>query len=131
MESRKFRDKIADKLKLREYIIELSKMDEEGQNKFDKQDVANWIKGVVMVSQDAKTGVYKVEATLEDKGMATKIANAYYYVLEDYLKNEKIDKSKISRQYLEKQVAVMEKELNEKQETLKAYEEEYKSVDIS
>ena len=131
MESRKFRDKVAEKLKLREYILEISKMDKEVQSKFDKQDIANWLKGTVVVNQDAKTGVYKVEATLEDKGMATKIANTYYYVLDDYLKNEKIDKSKISRQYLEKQVAVVEKELNEKQEILKAYEEEYKSVDIA
>lgn len=131
IESRKFRDKVADKLKLREYILEISKMDEEAQSKLDKQDVADWLKRVVIVSQDTKTGVYKVEATLEDKGMATKIANTYYYVLDDYLKNEKIDKSKISRQYLEKQVAVVEKELNEKQEVLKAYEEEYKSVDIT
>ncbi len=131
MESRKFRDKVAEKLKLREYILEISKMDKEAQSKLDKQDIANSLKDIVVINQDAKTGVYKVEATLEDKGMATKIANTYYYVLDDYLKNEKIDKSKISRQYLEKQVAVVEKELNEKQEILKAYEEEYKSVDIA
>ena len=111
IESRKFRDKVADKLKLREYILEISKMDKEMQSKFDKQDEENWLKKVALVNQDAKTGVYKVEVELEDKGMATKIANTYYYVLDDYLKNEKMDKSKISRQYLEKQVSVVEKNL--------------------
>lgn len=131
LESRKFRDNISDKLKLREYILKNSKMDKETQNKFDKQDVSEWLKDAVMVSQDTKTGIYRIDVTLEDKGMGTKIANQYFYVLENYLKNEKIDKSKISRQYLEKQVAVVEKELNEKQEILKAYEEEYKSVDIA
>lgn len=131
LESRKFRDNISDKLKLREYILKNSKMDKKTQNKFDKQDVSEWLKDAVMVSQDTKTGIYRINVTLEDKGMGTKIANQYFYVLENYLKNEKIDKSKISRQYLEKQVAVVEKELNEKQEILKAYEEEYKSVDIA
>ena len=130
MESRKFRDKVAEKLKLREYILEISKRDEEDHSKLDRQDVANWLGRAVLVSQDAKTGVYKVTVELEDKGMATKIANAYYYTLDDYLKNDKLDKSKVSRQYLEKQVLTVEKELNEKREVLKAYEEEYNSVDI-
>ena len=130
MESRKFRDKVAEKLKLREYILEISKRDEEDHSKLDRQDVANWLGRAVLVSQDAKTGVYKVTVELEDKGMATKIANAYYYTLDDYLKNDKLDKSKVSRQYLEKQVLTIEKELNEKREVLKVYEEEYNSVDI-
>ena len=130
MESRKFRDKVAEKLKLREYILEISKRDEEDHSKLDRQDVANWLGRAVLVSQDAKTGVYKVTVELEDKGMATKIANAYYYTLDDYLKNDKLDKSKVSRQYLEKQVLRVEKELNEKREVLKVYEEEYNSVDI-
>ena len=130
MESRKFRDKVAEKLKLREYILEISKRDEEDHSKLDRQDVANWLGRAVLVSQDAKTGVYKVTVELEDKGMATKIANAYYYTLDDYLKNDKLDKGKISRQYLEKQVLAIEKELNEKREVLKVYEEEYNSVDI-
>ena len=130
MESRKFRDKVAEKLKLREYILEISKRDEEDHSKLDRQDVANWLGRAVLVSQDAKAGVYKVTVELEDKGMATKIANAYYYTLDDYLKNDKLDKSKVSRQYLEKQVLTVEKELNEKREVLKVYEEEYNSVDI-
>lgn len=130
MESRKFRDKVAEKLKLREYILEISKRDEEDHSKLDRQDVANWLGRAVLVSQDAKTGVYKVTVELEDKEMAAKIANAYYYTLDDYLKNDKLDKSKVSRQYLEKQVLTVEKELNEKREVLKAYEEEYNSVDI-
>ncbi|MBP6467544.1 MAG: hypothetical protein KA277_05905 [Fusobacteriaceae bacterium] len=130
MESRKFRDKVAEKLKLREYILEISKRDEEDHSKLDRQDVANWLGRAVLVSQDAKTEVYKVTVELEDKGMATKIANAYYYTLDDYLKNDKLDKSKVSRQYLEKQVLTVEKELNEKREVLKVYEEEYNSVDI-
>ena len=130
MESRKFRDKVAEKLKLREYILEISKRHEEDHSKLDRQDVANWLGRAVLVSQDAKTGVYKVTVELEDKGMATKIANAYYYTLDDYLKNDKLDKSKVSRQYLEKQVLTVEKELNEKREVLKVYEEEYNSVDI-
>ena len=130
MESRKFRDKVAEKLKLREYILEISKRDEEDHSKLDRQDAANWLGRAVLVSQDAKTGVYKVTVELEDKGMATKIANAYYYTLDDYLKNDKLDKSKVSRQYLEKQVLTVEKELNEKREVLKVYEEEYNSVDI-
>jgi uncharacterized protein involved in exopolysaccharide biosynthesis len=130
MESRKFRDKVAEKLKLREYILEISKRDEEDHSKLDRQDVANWLGRAVLVSQDAKTGVYKVTVELEDKGMATKIANAYYYTLDDYLKNDKLDKSKVSRQYLEKQVLTVEKELNEKREVLKVYEEEYNTVDI-
>ncbi len=130
MESRKFRDKVAEKLKLREYILEISKRDEEDHSKLDRQDVVNWLGRAVLVSQDAKTEVYKVTVELEDKGMATKIANAYYYTLDDYLKNDKLDKSKVSRQYLEKQVLTVEKELNEKREVLKVYEEEYNSVDI-
>ena len=130
MESRKFRDKVAEKLKLREYILEISKRDEEDHSKLDRQDVANWLGRAVLVSQDAKTGVYKVTVELEDKEMATKIANAYYYTLDDYLKNDKLDKSKVSRQYLEKQFLTVEKELNEKREVLKVYEEEYNSVDI-
>ena len=130
MESRKFRDKVAEKLKLREYILEISKRDEEDHSKLDRQDAANWLGRAVLVSQDAKTEVYKVTVELEDKGMATKIANAYYYTLDDYLKNDKLDKSKVSRQYLEKQVLTVEKELNEKREVLKVYEEEYNSVDI-
>lgn len=130
MESRKFRDKVAEKLKLREYILEISKRDEEDHSKLDRQDVANWLGRAVLVSQDAKTGVYKVTVELEDKGMATKIANAYYYTLDDYLKNDKLDKSKVSRQYLEKQVLTVEKVLNEKREVLKVYEEEYNTVDI-
>ncbi len=131
IESRKFRDKVANKLELREYILKISKMDKETQSKLGKQDVANWLGRAVSVSQDAKIGVYKVTVELEDKGMATKIANAYYYTLDDYLKNDKLNKSKIGRQYLEKQVLAIEKELNEKQEILKAYEEEYQLVDIT
>ena len=111
MESRKFRDKVAEKLKLREYILEISKRDEEDHSKLDRQDVANWLGRAVLVSQDAKTGVYKVTVELEDKGMATKIANAYYYTLDDYLKNDKLDKSKVSRQYLEKDY-LMELKIN-------------------
>ena len=130
MESRKFRDKVAEKLKLREYILEISKRDEEDHSKLDRQDVANWLGRAVLVSQDANTGVYKVTVELEDKEMDTKIANAYYYTLDDYLKNDKLDKSKVSRQYLEKQVLTVEKELNEKREVLKVYEEEYNSVYI-
>ncbi len=130
LESRKFRDKISDKLKLREYILETSKMDKDEQAEFNERDIEKWLEKVVLVSQDEKTGVYKVEVELEDKGMATKISNGYYYALDDYLKNDKLDKGKISRQYLEKQVLAIEKELNEKREVLKVYEEEYNSVDI-
>lgn len=130
IDSRTFRERVAQKLNIREYIIATNKIDLEGQQKFDKQDVTNWIKSVVTINQDAKTDVYKIEVELEDKVMATKIANAYYYILDDYLKNSKLDKSKINREYLEKQVISVEKDLHVKQNILKAYEEEYNSVSI-
>ena len=130
LESRKFREKVAVKLKLKEYIIAHTKMKEDQKIKFELEDAAEWLKPIVIIGQDTKTSVYKIEVEMEDKEMATKIANEYFVVLDDYLKNEKFDKSKISRQYLEKQVTIIEKEISDKQEMLKFYEEKYNTVSI-
>lgn len=130
LESRKFRTQIAEKLKLREYIIENNKMKPEAQEEFDMIDVTNWIKSVVTINQDAKTGVYRVSVQLGDKEMAAQIANEYFVVLDDYIKNTKLDKSKINREYLEKQVVSVEKDLEYKQGILKEFEKKYNTASI-
>ena len=57
------------------------------QEEFDMIEVSEWLQNVAIVSQDTKTGVYQVSVELEDKEMAAKIANEYYVILDDYLKN--------------------------------------------
>lgn len=130
LDSRSFRERVAKKLKLREYIIEITGMEKEAQKKFDMIEVANWLKGAAIVAQDAKTGVYTISVELEDKELATKIANEYFNVLDDYIKNTKIDKNKINREYLEKQVQSVEKDLEIKQGIVKAFEKKYNSASI-
>lgn len=130
LESRKFRTEIAEKLKLREYIIEISKMKPEAQKDLTIIDVSEWVKGVVAVNQDTKTGVYKVSVKLEDKEMAAKIANEYFTILDNYIKNTKLDKNKINREYLEKQLESVEKDLDYKQGLLKSFEKKYNTASI-
>lgn len=130
LESRKFRTEIAEKLKLREYIIKATKMKPEAQEKFDMINVVEWVKSNVTVNQDTKTGVYKVSVKLEDKEMAAKIANEYFTILDNYIKNTKLDKNKINREYLEKQVESVEKDLDYKQGLLKSFEKKYNTASI-
>lgn len=130
LESRKFRTEIAEKLKLREYIIEISKMKPEAQKDLTIIDVSEWVKGVVTVNQDTKTGVYKISVELEDKEMAAKIANEYFTILDNYIKNTKLDKNKINREYLEKQLESVEKDLEYKQGLLKGFEKKYNTASI-
>lgn len=73
IDSRAFRIKIAEKLKLRDYIVETSKMKSEAQENFDIINVSEWLKKVAVVTQDTKTGVYKVSVEIEDKEMAAKL----------------------------------------------------------
>ena len=130
LESRKFRTEIAEKLKLREYIIEATKMKPEAQEKFDMINVVEWVKSNVTVNQDTKTGVYKISVKLEDKEMAAKIANEYFTILDNYIKNTKLDKNKINREYLEKQLESVEKDLDYKQGLLKSFEKKYNTASI-
>ena len=130
IDSRAFRIKIAEKLKLRDYIVETSKMKSEAQENFDIINVSEWLKKVAVVTQDTKTGVYKVSVEIEDKEMAAKIANEYFIILDDYLKNTKLDKSKLNREYLEKQVESVEKDLEYKQGLLKGFEKKYNTASI-
>lgn len=130
LDSRAFRIKIAEKLKLRDYIVETSKMKPEAQENFDIINVSEWLKKVAVVTQDTKTGVYKVSVEIEDKEMAAKIANEYFIILDDYLKNTKLDKSKLNREYLEKQVQSVEKDLEYKQGLLKGFEKKYNTASI-
>lgn len=130
LDSRAFRIKIAEKLKLRDYIVETSKMRSEAQENFDIINVSEWLKKVAVVTQDTKTGVYKISVELEDKEMAAKIANEYFIILDDYLKNTKLDKSKLNREYLEKQVESIEKDLEYKQDLLKGFEKKYNTASI-
>lgn len=130
IDSRAFRIKIAEKLKLRDYIVETSKMKSEAQENFDIINVSEWLKKVAVVTQDTKTGVYKVSVEIEDKEMAAKIANEYFIILDDYLKNTKLDKSKLNREYLEKQVESIEKDLEYKQDLLKGFEKKYNTASI-
>lgn len=105
-------------------------MDEEAQKDFGIHDIIGWINAIVEVNLDTKTSVYKVEVTMEDKEKATEIANEYFYILDSYLKNEKLSKSKINILFLEKQLKSAERELDERQQELKAYEERYNTVNI-
>jgi len=130
IDSRSFRTEIIKKLDLKNYIINSQKLEKEAIEKLDKQAVDAWLKKSMTVTQDSKTGVYKINVKMEDRAMATKIANTYFYALDDYLKNQKLDKNKINREYLEKQVSAVEKDLDLKQQTLKVYEEEYNTASI-
>lgn len=130
LESRTFKEKIAESLDLRNYLIEQNEMDEEAQEEFGVHDLIRWMNSIIRVSIDSSTSVYKVEVTMEDKEKATEIANEYFYILDSYLKNEKLSKNKINMLFLEKQLKASEKELDERQKELKAYEEKYNTVNI-
>ena len=130
IDSRSFRSEVIKKLDLKTYIVNTQKLEKEAIKNLDKQAVDAWLKGRMTITQDSKTGVYKINVKMEDRAMATKIANTYFYVLDDYLKNQKLDKNKINREYLEKQVSAVEKDLDLKQKSLKVYEEEYNTASI-
>ena len=102
IDSRSFRNEIIKKLDLKNYMIRSQKIEKNVIEKLDKQAIDTWLKNIVVVAKDSKSGVYKISVKMEDKVMATKIANTYFYVLDDYLKNQKLDKNKINREYLEK-----------------------------
>ncbi|MBZ4684164.1 MAG: hypothetical protein PWP46_1943 [Fusobacteriaceae bacterium] len=134
LESRTFREEIVNKLGLYEYYIKYNEINlDEIENEEDKPtiyDVAKWVGDIVVVSKDEKSGIYRVEVELSDKEMVAKIANEYFNVLDNYLKEQKDDKSNLSLKYLKEQVDTVEKQINDKQAKLREIEKKYKTVSI-
>ncbi|TDT67863.1 uncharacterized protein involved in exopolysaccharide biosynthesis [Hypnocyclicus thermotrophus] len=134
LESRTFREEIVNKLGLYDYYIKYNKIEldkiEDENDKPTIYDVAKWVGNIVVVSKDEKNGIYRVEVELSDKEMVAKIANEYFTVLDNYLKEQKDDKSNLSLKYLKEQVDTVEKQINDKQAELREIEKKYKTVSI-
>ena len=133
MESRGFRKGIVKKLNLFDYYIEKNEIDLselEEENKPDEYDIVVWLKNLVTIAKDEKTGVYTVDIEMDDPEMATKIANIYFYEMEEYLKEKNMTASKKNKKFIGEQLRVVEKKLKEQEENLKAIEEKYNTVSI-
>ena len=138
MESRTFREDVIKNNNLMNYYINKKSGKDGKKGKKGKKsgkettiyDVAKWLDGIVKIDKDDKTGVYTIDVMIADKEMAPKIAQMYYSELQTYLRDKKMTKSKLNRIYVDKQVAMVEAKLSEKEDELKMIEKRYNSVSI-
>ena len=135
MESRTFREDVIKNNNLMNYYINKKsgkggKKDKKSGKETTIYDVAKWLDGIVKIDKDDKTGVYTIDVMIADKEMAPKIAQMYYSELQTYLRDKKMTKSKLNRIYVDKQVAMVEAKLSEKEDELKMIEKRYNSVSI-
>ncbi|OQY09255.1 MAG: hypothetical protein B6I28_03380, partial [Fusobacteriia bacterium 4572_132] len=133
MESRGFRKGIVKKLNLFDYYIEKNEIDLselEDKNKPNEYDIVNWLKDLVTIAKDEKTGVYTINVEMDDPEMATKIANIYFNEMENYLQEKNITTSKKNKKFIGEQLKIVEKKLKEQEENLKKIEEKYNTVSI-
>ena len=138
MESRTFREDVIKNNNLMNYYINKKSGKDGKKGKKGKKsgkettiyDVAKWLDGIVKIDKDDKTGVYTIDVMIADKEMAPKIAQMYYSELQTYLRDKKMTKAKLNRIYVDKQVAMVEAKLSEKEDELKMIEKRYNSVSI-
>ncbi|MGM0508482.1 MAG: GumC family protein [Fusobacteriota bacterium] len=133
MKSRTHRLKVVEQANLFDYYITKNEIDLEEielDNRPTDLNVANWIKELVTINQDDKTGLYTISVELSDPKMAKKIADTYYDIFEDYVKKEKKTKSKQNKTFLEKQLKRVEDKLEDQEEELKAIEKKYDTISI-
>ncbi|BDU50680.1 GumC family protein [Haliovirga abyssi] len=133
MESRTFREDIVKNLKLYDYYIEKNEIDLSKLEEKDKPtitDIAEWLKNIVTVAQDDKSGTYTVDVELDDAEKSAEISNYYYTELERYIKEKNLTKAKRNREFIGKQLKLVEKKLKTQEEKLKNIEKKYNTVSI-
>lgn len=133
LQSRTFREDLINDYKLYDYFIEKNEID---LKKLTKEqiptiyDVANWLNGISFISLDEKSGVYSIGIELDDPEKATELANNYFTELEKYLKEKNISQSRRNREFIEKQLSLVEEKLKSHEEDLKEVEKQYGTVSI-
>ena len=133
MESRSFREDVVRTLGLYDYYIskneiKLTEIDEDEIPTI--HDVARWLGDIVSVSKDDRTGVYKIEVEYEDPKKSVDFANGYFEELKSYLSDKNITTAKRNREYLERQVSIVEEKVRGQEEALREIEEKYNTVSI-
>lgn len=134
LESRTFRERLITELKLYDFYllykgINLNEVEAEEMIP-NIYDVADWVKDIVQFLENEKNGVYTVSVELKDKKKAKEIANGYFRVLDEYIKEESLTKSKLARRDLEHQIRVIEEQIDSQQQKIRDLEEKYNTVSI-
>lgn len=133
LESRSFREDLIKDYEMYAYYIEKAEIDLEKIPKEEQPtiyDVAKWLGAISLINLDEKSGVYSIAIELDDPVKATEIANNYFLELVKYLKEKNITKSRRNREFIEKQLAVVEKKLKLHEEDLRTLEKHYGTVSI-
>lgn len=135
MESRTFREDIIKELNLFDFYLKYNKINLEKipqEKRPDIVDATEWLEKIVVIDKDIKTkpSIHTIAVTLKDAKAASEIANAYPVVLERYLKEKNVTKSRRNREFVEKQLKIFEDEVKLQEEELKMIQQRYKTISI-
>lgn len=134
MESRTFREDVINKKGLFQYYIKSQKIDlskiKDKEKMPDIVDAAKWLKKIVTISKDEKTGVFTIKAEIGNKKTAALLPQYYYDELQLYLKEKKMTKTKMNRIYVEKQLEIVNLKMSEQENEIKKIGKKYNSVSV-
>lgn len=126
MESREFSEGVIRKFKLIDYY-ELSDPD----SLFNMDKALKKLRQKTMkVVYDEESGLITIAAETKDKQLSMDIVNHYLQYLDTYNRSQKVTKSKMNREYLEKRVNVVRAELDSLIIAMRDFQKENNAIDL-
>lgn len=104
----------------------------EEEDKFVIRELAlkSFRENVLSVGQDLETGIITISITTREKMLSPKIANFIVRKLEDYIQNVRMTKGKEERQFLEKRVEQIDREIKNYTNEIKKFQENYNIIEL-
>lgn len=121
LKSRTIRERVVDKLKLHEKILE-----EKPEKRDPKVVATEKLEDMVSISSDKKTGAITIGVEYKDPKLAKAIGDAYIEELQKILSEKSLTISKVNRMSIERQVKQAEEELKRALEELASFQKKEK-----